>query len=187
MGRSPIIIRPLRKSLYFPTLTGRPSLKNLCIFPPRQVAHYNKTTLKNLCVFLLSRLPIIIRPPWKIFVFFLLGRSPITIRPHWKSLYFSPDQVTHYNEITRKKIFVFFYLDRSPITMRPLWKNLCIFFFYLGGLPMIIWPFQNLWILPIDMLPGTTIPLPKKSLSVFHKDHLFLYEPYLFFSFECAF
>jgi hypothetical protein len=46
---------------------------------------------------------------------------------------------------------------------------------------MIIWPFQNLWILPIDKLPGTTIPLPKKSLSVFHKDHLFLYEPYLFF------
>jgi hypothetical protein len=186
MGRSPIIIRPLRKSLYFPTLTGRPSLKNLCIFPPRQVAHYNKTTLKNLCVFLLSRLPIIIRPPWKIFVFFLLGRSPITIRPHWKSLYFSPDQVTHYNEITRKKIFVFFYLDRSPITMRPLWKNLCIFFLSWRVTHDNLTISKSLNFTNWQVAWDNHTTSKKKSFS-FSQRSSFSLRTLSFFSFECAF
>ena len=42
---------------------------------------------------------------------------------------------------------------------------------------MMIRPFQNLWILPIDRLPNTTIPLEK----VFEKEHSFLYKPYLIF------
>jgi hypothetical protein len=145
-------------------------------FSPRQITHYNH--FENLAF-----------PPWggrplqwdhfEKSLYFSTWTGHLLQWDHFeKSLYFLLGQIVYYNEITLKNLCIF-YIDKSPITMRPLWKILCIF--NLGRSPMTIWQFQYFWILPIDRLSGTTIPLQKKNLSVFHKYHLFVYKPSLIF------
>ena len=99
-------------------------LKNLCIFPLGQVAHYNKTTLKNHSYFhCLEKFTFFTTQ--KIFAFFTWA-GHLLLEDHFENL-------------------CIFNLGRSPITMRPFKKNLCIF--HLGRSPIIMRPFlKNLWI-----------------------------------------
>jgi len=118
-GRLLTIIKPLGKIFAFFT-----TWKNLCIFHPRQVAHYNKTTLKNHSHF---------SPLWNLCIFHL-GRSTITMRILWKiirifhyfeeSLHVLPGQIAYYNDNTLKnhlhfsslwKFFVFFTWVGRPL------------------------------------------------------------------------
>lgn len=92
-------------------------------------------------VFSLNSSPLTMKQFGKIFVLFTWTGRPLQWHNFEKSLYFSPRQVTHYNEIIFKNPRMF-HLGRLSITIWSFWK--IFVFFHLGKLPITMWSFWKI-------------------------------------------